>query len=210
MAYAGLAWLQPDFVAAQPALLPVLGMTVSLAGLAGIVCGVMVYHVVRRPFWHAGRSTTKFLGTAAVLGLATTWMCSALNWAWWDDGLSSQSLDLVRTLCPLLAGVAAAKLLYEAAHFRHLCQRRFTPLRRTAQLMVATLKRATIARFALGLVGGVVVPLLACTADERTSAGLAAFGAALSFVSLLTGEIAERYLFFTAVVRQKMPGGLAV
>ena len=42
------------------------------------------------------------------------------------------------------------------------------------------------------------------------SAGLAAFGAALSFVSLLIGEIAERYLFFTAVVRPKMPGGLAV
>jgi hypothetical protein len=35
-------------------------------------------------------------------------------------------------------------------------------------------------------------------------------GSTLSFFALLGGELAERYLFFTAVVRQKMPGGLGV
>lgn len=210
IAYAGLAWLNPHWLSTQPALFQALAVAVSLAGLAGVGCGVMVYHVVRRPFWHAGRTATKFLGTAAVLGLATTWLCSTLSLAWSGEQLSAQSLGLIRTVCSLLVAIAGAKLLFEAAHLRHLLQRRFTPLRRTAQLMVSTLKRATVWRFALGAVGGLVLPLLACSADAGTSAGMAATGAALSFASLLAGEIAERYLFFTAVVRQKMPGGLAV
>ncbi len=210
IAYAGLAWRNPLWFSTRPAVLQALAIAVSLAGLAGVGCGVMVYHVVRRPFWHAGRTATKFLGTAAVLGLATTWLCSTLSLAWSGDAQSAQSLELIRTVCSLLISIAGAKLLFEAAHLRHLLDRRFTPLRRTAQLMVSTLKRATVTRFALGAIGGIALPLLACSADAGTSAGLAATGAVLSFASLLAGEIAERYLFFTSVVRQKMPGGLAV
>ena len=33
--------------------------------------------------------------------------------------------------------------------------------------------------------------------------------AALALLALIAGELAERYLFFAAVVRPKMPGGLA-
>jgi Fe-S-cluster-containing dehydrogenase component/DMSO reductase anchor subunit len=208
--YAGLAWRRPEWLVDHPALIEGLAFAVSLAGLAGIGCGLMVYHVVRRPFWHAGRTATKFFGTAAVLGLATTWLSSSVSWLWSGEESSAQTLTLISTISPLLIVVASAKLVFEAAHFRHLLQRRFTPLRRTAVLMVSTLKRATVVRFVCGALGGVVVPLLACSADESTAPGLAAFGAGVSFVSLLAGEIAERYLFFTAVVRQKMPGGLAV
>jgi hypothetical protein len=44
--------------------------------------------------------------------------------------------------------------------------------------------------------------------------GLAAFGGSAvvawgAFAAVLAGEVAERYLFFAAVVRPKMPGGLA-
>ena len=37
----------------------------------GVGCSVMVYHVVRRPFWRASSSGVKFAGTTVLLGLAT-------------------------------------------------------------------------------------------------------------------------------------------
>ena len=40
------------------------------------------------------------------------------------------------------------------------------------------------------------------------SPGLTAAAAVLALAASIAGEMAERYLFFTAVVRPKMPGGL--
>ncbi|MBA3313119.1 MAG: dimethyl sulfoxide reductase anchor subunit, partial [Planctomycetaceae bacterium] len=210
MSYATLAWLQPDWLAERSFVQKSLAVAVSVTGLVGVGCGVMVYHVVRRAFWHAGRTATKFLGTAALLGLSTTWLALTVTSAIEGPHLSADELALARNLCALLACVTAAKLLFEASHLRHLREKRFTSMRRTALLMLFALRRATTARFALGAFGGLALPLLARTADLETSTTLIASGAILSFLLLLCGELAERYLFFTAVVRQKMPGGLTV
>ncbi len=61
----------PGWVAGHPAARAGLLVSVVLAGLAGVGSSVMVYHVVRRPFWHASVSGVKFAGTTLVLGLAT-------------------------------------------------------------------------------------------------------------------------------------------
>lgn len=206
--YAALIWWQPDWYMVRPIAQKVLSSAVVIAGLAGIGCGVMVYHVVRRAFWHAGRTATKFFGTAAVLGLSTTLLTLALSA--YGAGAASVITAHARALCLILIAIAVGKLIFEATHFFHLRDARLTSLRRTALLMLRPLGRATALRFGLGAVGGILLPLLLRSADANTSPELIVVGAALSFVALVAGELAERYLFFTAVVRQKMPGGLTV
>ena len=63
--------LAPGWVAGRPGLRTGLLATVAASGICGVWCSVMVYHVVRRPFWRASSSGVKFAGTTLVLGLAT-------------------------------------------------------------------------------------------------------------------------------------------
>ena len=66
----------------------------SLSGFAGLLSSVMVYHVVRRPFWRAEFSGTKFVGTALVLGLAAAIV--AASWASTSGRSSGAGGDPVR------------------------------------------------------------------------------------------------------------------
>src|SRR5690606_6031840 len=157
---------------------------------AGIGCGMMVYHVVRREFWHAGRTGLKFLGTAALLGCSVTLLTAHLGAMAMGRDVAGQHLTIGKELCLLLVTVVVAKLLFEASHFAQLRDREFTSLRRTALLMRGPLAPATALRFGLSAFGGVVLPLLLFTADAGTSAGLILTGSLLSFASLLGGEFA--------------------
>ena len=107
----------------------------------------------------------------------------------------------------------AAKLLFEAAVFRHLAARQTTSLKRTALLMSGPLLNVTLARFAAGFLGGIAVPALLLL--SRVPSGPAqgqdlvfAVLVAMLVVAAVAGELLERYLFFTAVASPKMPGGL--
>ena len=75
--------------------------------------------------------------------------------------------------------------------------------------MSRPLANVTLARFCTGAAGGLALPLLLLysrsSADSPRVVGIVI----AAFSLLLAGEILERYLFFTAVVRQKMPGGLS-
>ena len=53
--------------------------------------------------------------------------------------------------------------------------------------------------------GGVVLPLILLAQGQSAASLLAMVSAVLCVVA----EFLERYLFFTAVVTQKMPGGVA-
>ena len=64
LAHAAALWFRPELATLTSAGL------VAAAGVGAIFCSVMVYHVVRRPFWRGGISGTKFFGTALVTGLA--------------------------------------------------------------------------------------------------------------------------------------------
>jgi DMSO reductase anchor subunit len=163
----------------------------AVTGLVGVACSVMVYHAVRRPFWHASQGGPKFLGTAAVLGLAAA--------------LASGSAA-VGVLVPALIASALAKLAFETSILTHLGDPRRSMLRRSAMLLVGPLRRATAARLLLGLAGGVTLPL-AVGLSGGGWPGTALAAAALAVTA--AGELAERSLFFTAVVRPKMPGGVS-
>jgi Fe-S-cluster-containing dehydrogenase component/DMSO reductase anchor subunit len=182
MAHVAAVRTQPDFV-------PVLSGAAAAAGIAAVFCSVMVYHVVRRPFWTASSTGTKFAGTTVLLGLAAATFTMG--------GSKVVTTALVATL--------AAKVLLEASVLSHLRDPRVSPLRRTALLLCGPLARISLTRLVLGLAGGIGLPLAFSIGLSETyrAAALAALAA------LLGGEFAERYLFFAAVVRPKMPGGLS-
>jgi formate dehydrogenase iron-sulfur subunit len=97
--------------------------------------------------------------------------------------------------------ISIAKLAGELCAFVHLRDSEWTNMKRTAMLMAHDLKAATIVRFVCGAIGGILLPIFVV-------AGMQYAGAAIPIVCLL-GELLERYLFFTAVIPPKMPGGIA-
>ena len=216
--YAGLTWWRPEFYERSETLPHLLGWAVVAAGLLGVACSTMIYVVVRREFWNGPRTTLRFAGTTVVLGLAATLLTGALSANLADLNLlggagpadGAWGADLTRPLAFALAAAAACKLIYEAAVFQHLRDLQFTAMRRTAVLMTTALRGPTAARFGLGLLGGVVIPLALAAGDPPAESRVALYAAAAAFLLVLGGELAERYLFFSAVVRQKMPGGMTV
>lgn len=172
----------------------------ALSGLATVLCSAMIYVKTRRDFWSASRCFAKFFGTTVLLGAATTMVLLALTGAGGTAFIGSSVTLIIAIL---------AKLAFERRIFIHLIDEEAsaqTPLNKTARLLGGELNGLVRARIALAVVGGVVLPLtMAMGQAASTTALLAAIAAGLCVV----GEVIERYLFFTAVVTQKMPGGVA-
>jgi hypothetical protein len=119
-----------------------------------------------------------------------------------------------KPLIEALMGSTALKLVTEATIFLQLWKKQNTALRRSAILLSGELAAVSKARFVAGFVGGVALPwLLLSLGEQRPTAGgfdlFMALAAASMFGVTLAGEIAERYLFFAAVVPPRMPGGPA-
>ncbi|HEX6961456.1 MAG TPA: DmsC/YnfH family molybdoenzyme membrane anchor subunit, partial [Lacipirellula sp.] len=190
--------------------IPWLGGAVGLSGAVGLFCSSMVYVFTRRECWSFTRVTLRFVLTAALLGVAAGWL-SILVAAVVRPSPSLIGLIQVHgpALCEILISIAAAKLLWEAEILRHLLSGRMTPLRRSALLLTRELSRVTLARFALGVLGGVLLPAVQASAVPALSAErlpqLVAT-AVLLFAACLAGELLERYLFFTACAAPRMPG----
>jgi formate dehydrogenase iron-sulfur subunit len=180
------------------------GISVAVTGLAGVFCSMMIYRDTRRTFWRTTITTLKFTGTTLLLGPATILFTMTLQ-SVFVPAISAQPAfrQVVVLLCGFLTVTMTAKLVWELTVFAHLNNPEWTDMKRTALLMSGALKRATIARFVCGALGGVLLP------------ALVAFGvlppvmATGILPSTLLGELLERYLFFTAVIPPKMPGGIA-
>ena len=85
-------------------------------------------------------------------------------------------------------------------------------MKRSALLMLGELSAVTKSRFICGFAGGVVLPWMLISLHGQASVGngrdwFLALAAVSLFALTLIGELCERYLFFTAVVPPKMPGG---
>ena len=192
-----------------------LGWAVALSGTAGVLCSVMVYEYTKRDFWNGPATACRFLLTAAVLGLAAAWLPLLLIATFGRDAeLATAAVDRYGTLlCRGLIAASAAKLLFEAALFRHLAARSTTSLKRTARLMAGALLNVTLARFAAGLLGGLAMPALLLvsrvpTHPEHGQDLVFAVLVGMLFAACLAGELLERYLFFAAVASPRMPGTL--
>ena len=208
MSYAALSWWAPDLLGGTP--LKLLGASVVASGVLGVFCSAMIYHDTRRVFWKLHRTITKFALTSLILGLSTTLLAGLIAAACSQELTIEQFVeDWGRKLCGWLAIAAAAKLIVDAAPFVHLWQKEPTPLRRTAMLMVGPLHQPTIARLLTGFVGGVAAPVLfTLTRPDGADRTIVCIVIALIFTLTVVSELLERYLFFTAVVAPKMPGGV--
>jgi DMSO reductase anchor subunit len=158
-----------------------------MVGLLGVFCSMMIYHDTCRPLWHWRRSLPLFLGTTLALGAAAA--------------------AIVRP-APILFAVVivatSAKLLVEVLALRRVTDRTLTPLKKTALLVTGAFQHIAFTRLLCAMLGGIGLPLLLML-NVFPSAQLVAV---LAFGLLLTGELLERFLFFTTVVAPKMPGGL--
>ena len=181
----------------------ILQATTMFTGLLGVFCSMMIYIDTRREFWRASLTAVKFGLSTALLGLAGFSLFISVNF-----NASGAPLPGIKQICGAIMGVAVFKLLYEALIFRHL--RKFAPhhpLKKSALLMARDLVVATNMRFTLGVIGGLILPLMMMGPGMSGAVALF-FTAAICAFSLLA-ELLERYLFFRAVVALKMPGGSA-
>jgi formate dehydrogenase iron-sulfur subunit len=211
--YAGSFWL-PAFshliknpfyreLSASP-LQNAFGISVALTGLAGVFCSMMIYRDTRRTFWRTTITTLKFAGTTLLLGPATILFTMTLQ-SVFAPAIAAQPTfrRVIVLLCGFLVVAMTTKLLWELTIFAHLSDREWTNMKRTALLMSGVLKWVTVPRFACGALGGVVLPALVAfgVVPPLVATGILPFA--------LLGELLERYLFFTAVIPPKMPGGIA-
>ena len=174
----------------------VLTISATITGLLAVACSAMVYADTPREFWNAPRSFGKFFGTAAVLGLAVLLIFA-----------KSQIVPI--SLLLMLA--SAAKLALEQRIFRHLTDEENpapTPLNKTARLLAGRLGQIARIRVLCGILGGLALPL-ALIVQFSATGFLSIWLTAGAFGFCFTGELLERYLFFTAVAPAKMPGGAA-
>jgi hypothetical protein len=105
-----------------------------------------------------------------------------------------------------------AKLVIESAIFVELRRRQFTPLKRSALLLMDSLGSTMMLRLFFGIVGGLLLPAVLLVERSRLDGAdgfhplfLCAM-VSLVFVTLLVGEVLERYLFFAASAAARMPG----
>jgi formate dehydrogenase iron-sulfur subunit len=224
-AYAGSFFLPPllgerlgRFEPLVASLVPALGYAAAGAGIAGVLCSVMVYAATRRQHWRAETTGGKFLLTAVVLGAATVLLVSMAT-----AGATATPSGLPafvtwgahQILSELLLGAAAVKMLSELATFLHLRDPHHTVLKRTAILMARDLRSFTLVRFVTGAAGGLVLPTISMllirhatqTGTPVSRAALVTLAAA-SFALCLVGELLERFMFFAAAPASKMPGGV--
>lgn len=185
------------------------GAATAVAGVAGVACSVMIYAVTRRHWWRVTHSGPKFALTTTMSGAsavtATALVATATDPATFESAL----VDLARPLALVLVLATLAKLAGEAAMFRHLLDDGYTDLRRTAMLLRDELARVTAWRYATGIAGGLVGPLVLVAlagGSAEASPWPAVVVAAVGLVAVVAGELCERWQFFTAITSPRMPG----
>jgi formate dehydrogenase iron-sulfur subunit len=188
--------LLPDFPGKALALaaLPGLRLGAVVSGLLGVFCSVMVYVATRREQWSFAQTGVKFFSSTLLLGAASV----LAVWSFSDPRAVAGS-----PLLTVIVSTAALKLLFAGHSLTEVSNRRATATKRMALIMLGELRRVTVLRLALLVLGGVVLPF-------GLSLGLlpGAGASVLLAFALLGGEFAERYLFFRAAPASRMPGAL--
>ena len=183
--------------------------SVLVTGLLGVLCSVMIYYRTRRPTWGGTRTLFRFLGTSVWLGLATAMFAAMIPAAIHPDlDVGEVMTELTAQLGKALVFCAIAKLTFEASDFLHLLDRHQTPHKRLASLLTKELSGLTTARFALGAVGGIVLPLSLMMEGDHSAPVKWLATVTVMFVMSVAGELLERTLFFMTAVSPRMPGAI--
>ncbi len=173
----------------------------AVSGALTVLCSAMIYVKTRREFWDAPQAFGKFFGTALLLGAAAALTTSAV---------AGRTAFLIAA-AGALAVFTLIKLAFERRILNHLVDAETpvqTPLNKTARLLAGELNGFVRVRIALGIMGGLVLPAIV-VGQIAAGSPIHPLVAVAAFAFCIVGEFLERQLFFTAVVTQKMPGGLA-
>jgi len=156
-----------------------LGTMTSLLGLGGVTASACIYLVQARPAWNTKYTVADFFLTAGLLGSLLA---------------ASVGIGDRRGLLLVAVAAASAQILNQSARFFLLSSSESFELRASAQLLSTVFASRFFVRGALLLLGGIVVPLSFPNA----------YGAYVSLLLALAGEILSRYLFFVSVVPKNM------
>ncbi|QDT42892.1 Anaerobic dimethyl sulfoxide reductase chain B [Gimesia alba] len=207
---AALTWVSTSSFPELKSWQPLTGHMAEAVGVVGIFCSVMIYVFTKREFWSIELTAIKFSLTAILLGIASTWLTLFILDM---KNNSPESNRLMAEAGPLLSKAliitTLIKLVFEASIFRYLLRRQNSQLKRSALLMSGELSNVTLARFACGILGGILMPafLLNHQTEPLPNITLCIIVSIL-FIACLIGEFLERYLFFSAVAAPRMPGVL--
>ncbi|MES2707782.1 MAG: DmsC/YnfH family molybdoenzyme membrane anchor subunit [Verrucomicrobiota bacterium] len=173
--------LLPKMAACLPAALAL----TALVGLASVFTSVMIYVDTRRPYWNAALTTVRFFGTVPLLGTG------ALAAA----GPDKIWLGLSMAILTGLYGWMQAK-------FRRAWDDDDSPWNASARVIKLRLRGVADTGEVLFLAA------LICGFCSLISSGPAsAVWAALYLLSILTGQVLDRVIFFTAAMGPRMTGG---
>lgn len=187
---AAAGYVAVQFATSSPHLRGLLWLATAASGAIAIYCSAMIYIATRREFWSLRRTLPRFLLTSVLLGAAGTALLLTVRRAEAPPGLLA-----------ILAGASAVRMALDLSVFRHLNQQDETQLSRSAELLTGPLVRWERGQALLGLLGGVLLPLVAIGQPEQ-SAALVLVAATL----VLAAEFVQRGLFFAAVSPSRMPG----
>jgi DMSO reductase anchor subunit len=188
-AFACLAWsiwlLPADLAPFLPSLRGFALAALVVLGIGALYCSIMVYVDTRRAFWRWSLTAPKFAGTTLLLGLGTGFLFS----------------DRDQIVTVALLTVSLFKLAFEAGFLVvHARNNDRSPNKRSVLVMTRACSQTLAWRFIFGIVGGIIIPVLALGFALPLSIKVIALGLCL------VGEILERVLFFEAVIPERMPG----
>ena len=169
----------------------------TIVGVLGVYFSVMVYVATRRAQWSAAQTGIRFFGTMLSLGAVSVMSVYVATGGIFDR--------VSRGLLEVILIVTVTKIAHESSILLHYRQRQFSVLKRVALLMLGDLAKVTLVRVALACFGGVFLPILLLSG---ATSGLSRLVCGSMFVTLLTAELLERYLFFRAAPASRMPGGI--
>jgi len=178
-----------------------LGVLAGTTGVIGVFCSVMVYVATGRGHWRASCTSIKFFGSLIVLGTSTVAMLEILS----PSAGVVHERTMALTLSLLLA-FGIWKLLWEARRLRTGTSTDFAADRLMARIMLLRMLALVKTRFALGILGILLLPSVQLFANIPAAASQLC--AVAGFIAALGGELMERVMFFRAAPGSRMPGGV--
>ncbi len=187
-----------------------LAIAAPTLGAIGVLCSIMLYVDTRRALWSLPRTSFQFLSTVLGLGAASLLTSSVITAAILDSvPLQTTVLSLVNPTCTLVILASLPKLAASWFGQRALGTSELTAPKRRVLLMRGALRKVAVTHFLCACVGGLLLPLLLLTGVTVLSlnAPLLILASSLMLLTLLLGELSDRFLFFTTVDVPNMPGG---
>lgn len=154
----------------------------ALTGLGAVFTSAMIYIDTRRAFWTPDLVGGRFLGAVQTLGAGAVLVCGGSLWLAWAAG-----------------GLALLSFTWEMARHHDALMDSDSRNHLSAQIVDQLMPRMVPLR------AGLLVTVLGCLGAEMR---VPQWGwAVAAFLAMAAGVFLERYVFFVAVVRHRMPGG---